>query len=109
MRISTRHTASKTEEIIQVLNTGIQDTSTKRFGRERNKTVIAKKSAFVGVQIARRAHELIIAGTLPSLLSDLLSEIRLFEGLFYMFEFMFRSQWEKPEMETGTILSQKYC
>jgi len=108
MKITTDQILPSTKELASWVASEFPGYSTKLFGLACHKTLIVKKSAFVGVQITRRDHELVIEGSLPSISTSILSGFLMLEGIFYLFEFVFHSQWDRLEKEVGSVLNHKF-
>lgn len=106
MKISSSHTSPSTKELFRILSTEVSGYSARFFGLGTEKTILVKKSAFVGVQITRRENEIIVEGSLPSLPACALSGIFMLDGIFYLFEFLFYTQWKSLEEEIGIVLKK---
>lgn len=108
MKIVSSHTVPSTNELFRILNSKVSGYSARLFGLGADKTILVKKSAFVGVQITRREDEIIIEGSLPSIPVSILSSILMFGGIFYLLESLFQSQLRKLENEIGSVLKEKF-
>lgn len=108
MKVSITKTPPSSEELLSILNTEMNDGSAKLFGLGPNKTILFKKSTFVGAQITRRGQELFIEGIFPSVLSTALSGLLMLGCMFYFLESIFYSRWLKLEKEIGLLLNEKY-
>lgn len=108
MKIRTKHPLPSTKALKAYLDTKLSNRSARLFGLGSDKTLLVKKSAFIGVQITRRDHELVIEGSLPSISSSILSGFLMLEGIFYLFEFIFQKQWKKMELEVAQAISEQY-
>lgn len=108
MKIRTTSSTPKSKEIADLLNSKLSKGSARLFGFDCYKTILVKKSPFVGVQISRRKQELIIEGSLPSVFTSILSSFLILEGFLYLFEIIFHNQWKNLETEVATVLSNQY-
>ncbi|WP_422359844.1 hypothetical protein [Reichenbachiella sp.] len=108
MKIRTNTPAPKSKEIARLLNSKLPKGSAKLFGFNCYKTILVRTSPFVGVQITRRNHELVIEGSLPSVSASILSSFLMLEGFLYLFEIIFHNQWKNLETEVATLLLNQY-
>lgn len=109
MKISTLKNTPSAKELIKTLRQKTPKYSSRVFGLGSDKSIIVKKSAFVGVQISRRENELIVEGSLTSPLLSALSSFLFLEGLGYLFAYIFYYKWRELEIEIGHLLKAKYC
>lgn len=108
MKIRTVSRTPKSKEIADLLNAKLSKGSARLFGMNCYKTVMVKKSPFVGVQITRRNQELIIEGSLPSVFASILSSLLMIEGFMYLFEIIFHNEWKNLETEVAAVLANQY-
>jgi hypothetical protein len=95
-----------TKELVAVLRQEFSEHYSYRlFGLGNAKSIIVRKSTFVGAQISINAHEIAIRATPPSILAGFLNFFRLTElGEIWSLP----PQWSALEREIGTFLKHKY-
>ena len=98
----------------EVLNQEFSDRcSYKLFGVGTEKSLIIRKSPFVGAQISNSENGITIEGFHPSVAASLLSNLfGFFLGVAapaeYIWSSLFSSPWGKFEKEVGLFLRNKY-
>lgn len=103
MKILTTKTPPSTKEIAEILKREFSDHySYKQFGLGEEKSIIVRKSTFVGAQISKSGNEITIEGVQPSITAVLFSFIlQLFTGFS-------TSSSRKLEKEVCLFLQHKY-
>ncbi|MEO9803804.1 MAG: hypothetical protein ABJF04_11175 [Reichenbachiella sp.] len=109
MKISALKNTPSAKELLKILKGEAPKYSSQLFGLGSDKTVIVRKSTFVGVQISKRENEISVDGTHPFVLTSVLSSILMSAGLSYLIEAIFYKEWKKLEAEIGDLLKLKYC
>lgn len=109
MRTLTIKKSPSTDELVEALQKGLpNDFSYALFGLGREKSIVIRKSFFVGAQVSKRGNDISIEGMSPSRASwllaflDMLISDRLVSAVF------FGSAWEKLEKEIAVILKREY-
>ena len=108
MNISKVNQYPSKEEIIEKINATWPGVSARLFGLGRDKTILVKKSAFVGLQLTRKKNGYEIEGTIPSYFSFLVSGILHLDSIFYLLEFLFFPSWKNLKSDMRNFLNQEY-
>ena len=109
MRILTSKRTPSTKEMAETLNREFSDQySFKLFGLGQKKSIIVRKSTFVGVQISKYKNEISVDGSFPSITTSLFYSLLFFDGLYFLINLIFGSQYEDLEKEICVFLKQKY-
>jgi len=103
MKVLTSKTPPTTKELLDILESEFSDQYTyKLFGLGEEKSIIVRKSTFIGAQISKSVNEITIEGIQPSIPAVLFSFIlQLITGFS-------TSSSRKLEKEIGFFLNQKY-
>lgn len=107
MKIKTAKAPPSSKELLEVLRKEfLEKYSFNLFGIGREKSVIVRKSFFIGAQISISDNEITIDGIPPSALSSLISILlQQLANLFLLFN---PSQYQKMEKELAIFLHKKY-
>jgi hypothetical protein len=114
MKISITKTPPSMKEMAEILEQQFSGQySYELFGLWNDKSIIIRKSTFVGAQISKRENEFTIEGTSPSITTSIISILApLFAGVAapgsHLWALFFRSPWRKLETEIGIFLKHKY-
>lgn len=107
MNLLTSKTPPSANELIEILKREFSDQYTYQiFGIGNEKSILVKKSFFVGAQISKRENEFTIDGIHPSVSSSLIALLlQVLGNLYILFS---PSPYRKFEKEIGLFLKRKY-
>ena len=116
MKISIAHNRPSSDELVQVLNRKFGPRySFRLFGLGENKTIMARKSAAVGVQLSFYDDQLILQRTAPSIAGSVLTFMMLTElvvfliiPLLILFEGFRKDPYKEMAQEIGFFLKEMY-
>lgn len=109
MRIPTSKSLPGQSALIDILNQEFSGRySSQTFGLGEDRSIMVRKSPFVGVQITQRNHELDIQATPPSVGMAYFLSVLEMTGLGLTFVIPLRSEWKAFEREIGTFLKKEY-
>lgn len=107
MKLLTSKMPPSTNELVEILKREFSDRYTyEMFGLGNEKSILVKKSFFVGAQISKRENEFMIDGIHPSISSSLIALLlQVLGSLYILFS---PSPYRKLEKEIGVFLKQKF-
>lgn len=116
MKISIASTHPPTDELVHVLNDAFgRRYSFRLFGLGKEKTIMARKSALVGLQLSFDDKQASFERTAPTIASSALSFMMLTElavllilPLLVIFEGFTKDPYKEMAKEIGLFLKQKY-
>lgn len=114
MNVQLATTPPATKELAAILKRELSDRyAYQLFGLGNSKSIIVRKSTFVGAQISISEKEITIQGMPPSIPAYFLSFLGLTEFAFIPLIFLGQlwslpSQWKMLEKEIGAFLKRKY-
>lgn len=108
MKNTANNSIPSNKELIQKINNSMPGVSARLFGLGGSKTILVKKSTFVGLQLTRKNKGFEIECSLPSYLSLVVSGILQLDGIFYLLEFLFFSGSKKLKSDMRNFLHQQY-
>ena len=109
MRVFKLKSSPSNKQLIEVLKKEFSNRyAYSMFGFECDKSIIVRKSAFIGAQISKKGNEITVYGLSPSTLTTFLSAVDFIVtgGLFMGLPFM--SKREQFEKEIGFFLQRKF-
>lgn len=107
MQVLTTKTLPSTKELIEILKREFSDKYTyEPFGLGANKSILVRKSYFVGVQILKNDNVLNIDGISPSVSASLFRV--LLEVLANLFIIFSSSSYKRLEKEITVFIKKKY-
>jgi hypothetical protein len=108
MRIEIKRPLPSNEQLIDLLKQRFSDGYSYRlFGLGNKKTVLIKKSPFVGAQVSIRENEVTVLGTPPSMLTGNFLFLLSWIGVDVILGLLFRSQLKSIEFEVTRFLKDK--
>lgn len=107
MKIKTIKALPSSKELMEILQKEYSEKySFKLFGIGDEKSIIVRKSFFIGAQISKNENEITIDGIPPSALSSLVAILlQQLANLFILFN---PSRYKKVEKELSVFLYNKY-
>ena len=107
MKISTEKKYPNTRELIRKLKNKFSNAySFSLYGVGNNRSIIARKSIFIGVEISRKENEIQIDPIFPSFLLQLIGTLFFIDSS--VIRYVFPSKLMKTERELGLFL-QNQC
>ena len=109
MRVFKLKSSPSTEQLVEVLKREFSNRyDYSMFGFDCDKSIIVKKSTFIGAQISKKENEITVHGIPPSTIATLLSLVDMFitGGVFMGLPFMTRRN--NFEKEVGVFLQRKF-
>jgi hypothetical protein len=109
MKILTSKTPSSTAELSEVLQREYsRDYSFSFFGLGKEKSIIVRKSFFVGAQISRRGNEITIEALPPIMTIPGLSFLLELVGTSNILRSVYGASWKELEINMSAFLKRKY-
>ena len=107
MRLTATKKLPPVQNLVKILQNEFSDKyKFSLFGLGDEKSIIAKKSTFVGAQIVISKNQIDVDGISPSVLSSFFSMVlQVFMNLFILFSVM---PFSKVEKDIASFLNQKY-
>lgn len=107
MRISASKNLPPAQQLLTLMEQEFSpDYSFKIYGLGEERTIIVRKSFFVGAQITKNGNEVIIEGTPPSAVASLFSI--LLQQLANLFLLFSPSRYKKLERELGFFIHRQF-
>jgi hypothetical protein len=116
MKIIINGTFPPPTELVQILNDAFQPGySFRQFGLGKNKTIMARKSSLVGIQLSVVGNQIDFQPTAPTITGPVLSFIMLTElvplimiPLLVISDFFRKDPYKEMAKEIGFFLKKKY-